>query len=163
MKGTTGCVHSRVAASSDAHDALPASFCAQRVARVVHAPLLRCCLRCRSPASAPAAALRTRLLQRTYHLHAIEQNNNNSGDDDPGSPGASGDAGGGTVTLLAPVAGAAKAISAAPAVDAAGLALVDNRAVPAASTRMLLRESIYGGGEVAWLGSWAAWAAFRTI
>lgn len=70
---------------------------------------------------------------------------------EPGSPGGSGDSGGGgTVTLLS------KGVSAAPVVDTTGLALVDNRAVPSASTRMLLREWRCGGGAGAW-GPAAGW------
>lgn len=54
--------------------------------------------------------------------------------DGKGSPGPSGESGGGGrgVALLD------KGLSAAPAVDTTGLALVDNRAVASASTRMLL-------------------------
>jgi hypothetical protein len=52
-----------------------------------------------------------------------------------GAPGSPGDSGGdGKPTLLA------KAVSAAPAVDTTGLTLAEDRAVPTASTRMLLRE-----------------------
>jgi len=58
-----------------------------------------------------------------------------SDDGEPGSPGDSGGGAGGTVTLLS-----SKALSTAPAVDTTGLALLDNRAVSSASTRMLLRE-----------------------
>lgn len=51
----------------------------------------------------------------------------------PGSPGgSSGGAGGGKITLLS------KEVSTAPAVDTTGLALVENKAVASASTRMLL-------------------------
>jgi hypothetical protein len=53
-------------------------------------------------------------------------------DGEPGSPGDSG-GGGASVRVLG-------GKEAAPAVDTTGLALVDNRAVASASTRMLLRE-----------------------
>ena len=69
-------------------------------------------------------------------------------DGGPGSPGGSGESGGGgvgggKVTLLS------KEVSTAPAVDTAGLALVDNRAVASASTRMLLCESSTEGVQCA--------------
>ncbi|KAI8473364.1 MAG: WD40-repeat-containing domain protein [Monoraphidium minutum] len=53
-------------------------------------------------------------------------------DGERGSPGSPDGSGGGVEALRS------KVVSAAPAVDTAGLALVDNRAVSAASTRMLL-------------------------
>lgn len=67
-----------------------------------------------------------------------------SDDGEPGSHGGSGgDGGGEPVSLLR------KDVSAAPTVDTTGLALVDNRAVASASTRMLLREY--------WMVSYSQW------
>ncbi|KIY91687.1 hypothetical protein MNEG_16277 [Monoraphidium neglectum] len=56
----------------------------------------------------------------------------------PGSPGGSGSSGGAGAGAGAAVGLLGKGLSTAPAVDTTGLALVDNRAVASASTRMLL-------------------------